>query len=36
MRPEYLRTALEISTDKPDIESIYLLNPRIVSSDGEW
>lgn len=34
MRPEYLQTALEIS-DVGD-SAIYLLNPRIVTPDGEW
>ena len=35
-RQEYLQTALEISTNSPDSSAIYLLNPRIVDSDGEW
>jgi hypothetical protein len=34
LRPEYLRTALEIS-ERGD-EEILLLNPRIVFEDGEW
>ena len=33
-RPEYLRTALEIS-DRGDA-AIYLLNPEIVTPEGEW
>lgn len=33
-RPEYLRTALEISDVGCD--SIYLLNPQVVTPDGEW
>jgi hypothetical protein len=34
LRPEYLRTALEIS-DYGDA-AIYLLNPKVVSVYGEW
>lgn len=34
IRYEYLQTALEIS-DKGD-SSIYLLNPQVKTSDGEW
>ncbi len=33
-RPEYLQTALEISSK--DMGFIFLLNPQIVTSDGEW
>jgi hypothetical protein len=33
-RPEYLRDCLEISHDGDS--AIYLLNPRIVTADGEW
>lgn len=34
LRPEYLRTALEIS-DYGDA-AIYMLNPKVVFADGEW
>jgi hypothetical protein len=34
MRAEYLQTALEISEEGDS--AIYLLNPRVVTSDGEW
>lgn len=34
IRVEYLQTALEIS--QPGDGAIYLLNPQIVSPDGEW
>ncbi|HEX5414442.1 MAG TPA: SMI1/KNR4 family protein [Chloroflexota bacterium] len=34
LRREYLKTALEIS-DTGD-SGIYLLNPRVVTADGEW
>ena len=34
LRVEYLRTALEIS-DRGE-SSIYLLNPQVVTEDGEW
>lgn len=34
IRPEYLRTALEIS-DWGD-GALYLLNPQVVAADGEW
>lgn len=33
-RPEYLQTALEISSE--DMGFIYLINPQIVTFDGEW
>ncbi len=33
-RPEYLRTALEISAEGDS--AIYLLNPDVVSAEGEW
>ncbi|MDZ8134056.1 MAG: SMI1/KNR4 family protein [Nostoc sp. DedQUE04] len=33
-RPEYLQTALEISSE--DMGVIFLLNPQIVAIDGEW
>lgn len=32
----YLQTALQISPSWPDEESVYLLNPRVVSAEGEW
>lgn len=35
LRIEYLKTAIEIS-DVGLVDSIYLLNPKIVNSDGEW
>ena len=34
IRPEYLKTALEISD--VGLDSIYLLNPQVVTPDGEW
>ena len=34
IRIEYLRTAVEISD--VGIDSIYLLNPQVVNSEGEW
>jgi hypothetical protein len=34
VRPEYLRTAIEISD--VGLDSIYLLNPQVVSPEGEW
>ncbi len=34
LRVEYLQTALEIS-DKGD-SAIYLLNPQVITEDGEW
>jgi hypothetical protein len=34
IRPEYLRTAIEISD--VGFDSIYLLNPQVVTPDGEW
>ena len=34
IRTEYLRTAIEISD--VGVDSIYLLNPQIVTPDGEW
>lgn len=33
-RQEYLKTALQISTDHD--AGVYLLNPKIVFEDGEW
>jgi hypothetical protein len=33
-RPQYLQTALQISERTDD--SVYLLNPQIVTADGEW
>lgn len=35
LRREYLQTALEISSDSGDGD-IYLLNPEIITADGEW
>lgn len=34
LRLEYLQTALEISP--PGDAAIYLLNPKVISGDGEW
>jgi hypothetical protein len=34
IRPEYLRTAIEISD--VGVDSIYLLNPQVTTPDGEW
>ncbi len=36
IRPEYLRSALEISDLDERDAAIYLLNPEIVTPDGEW
>lgn len=33
-RPEYLETAVEISSE--DLDSIFLLNTQIITIDGEW
>jgi hypothetical protein len=33
-RPEYCKTALEISSE--DMGFIFLLNPQVVTPDGEW
>jgi hypothetical protein len=33
-RPHYLQTALEIS--ECDDTTVYLLNPKVVTADGEW
>ncbi len=35
-RDEYLSTALEISLNYPDTSVIDLLNPQIVTPEGEW
>jgi hypothetical protein len=35
-REEYLQTALEISEDDPRGDGVYLLNPQIVTPEGEW
>lgn len=35
LRREYLQTALEINSDSGDGD-IYLLNPQIITADGEW
>ena len=34
--PEYLRTALQISARETVGTAIYLLNPQVISLDGEW
>lgn len=34
IRPEYMQTALEISSDCDGY--IYLLNPKVITADGEW
>lgn len=34
-REEYLQTALEVS-DRGENASIFLLNPRVVTAEGEW
>ena len=34
IRPEYLKTAIEISD--VGVDSIYLLNPQVTSPEGEW
>jgi hypothetical protein len=36
MRRVYLRTALQISSDEDCEGDIYLLNPKIIDSRGEW
>jgi hypothetical protein len=35
-RPEYLQTALAISDEEVGGSARYLLNPRVVTADGEW
>ncbi len=35
-RDEYLKTTLEISPNYPDTSAIYLLNPQIITAEGEW
>lgn len=35
MRPEYLPHTLKIS-DTPNATDVYLLNPLVVTADGEW
>ncbi|MCX5384133.1 SMI1/KNR4 family protein [Streptomyces sp. NBC_00083] len=35
LRPAYLRHTLTIS-HTPDATDVYLLNPRVVTADGEW
>lgn len=35
-REEYLQTALEISEDDPKGDGVCLLNPQIVTPEGEW
>lgn len=35
VRTEYFQTALEVS-ERGDNDSIYLLNPQIVTPEGEW
>ena len=34
--PKHLQTALEISTYEANNLAIFLLNPQVVTSDGEW
>jgi hypothetical protein len=36
IRPEYLRTALQISAREYAGTAIYLLNPQVMSAHGEW
>ncbi len=36
MRSEYLQTALEISDQEIGGTAVYLLNPQIVTPEGEW
>ncbi len=36
MRTQYLRTALEISNPDYRDSHVYLLNPEIVTTEGEW
>ena len=35
MREEYLRTALQVGDD-PVGDGVVLLNPRVVTPEGEW
>jgi len=35
LRPEYLQTALQVS-DWSDDNAVCLLNPQVISADGEW
>lgn len=35
-RDQYLQAALEISPNDPDTSAIYLLNPKILTPEGEW
>lgn len=35
LRPEYLAHTLKIS-ETPDATDVYLLNPCVVTADGEW
>jgi len=35
-RDEYLLATLEISSNEPDEGAIYLLNPKIITPEGEW
>jgi hypothetical protein len=36
MRSEYLQDTLEVSDLDPEMDGIYLLNPLVVTTEGEW
>jgi hypothetical protein len=36
LRPEHLRTALQISARETVGTAIYLLNPQVITAEGEW
>jgi hypothetical protein len=36
LRHEYLQMALEISDEDTADDAVYLLNPKVVTSEGEW
>ena len=35
MRPRYLRAALQVR-DEERVGAVYLLNPEVVTPEGEW
>lgn len=35
-RSRYLRSALLVSSNEPDYEAVYLLNPEVIDERGEW
>jgi len=36
LRPEYLATTLQISEIEEGGSAVYLLNPKVMTEDGEW